>query len=119
MTLLTVLLTEYRAEVLVVASAAEVLANLESFQPDVLVSDIEMPKADGYVLMQQIRALPPEKGGQILAIALTAYAREEDYQQAINNGYQRRLVKPLDPNQLVQVVMELTCHTTSERGRED
>lgn len=110
--LLAVLLTQYGAEVLTVSSATEGLAHLESFQPDVLISDIGMPEVDGYLLMQQIRALPPEKGGQVLAIALTAYAREEDRQQAINNGYQRHLTKPLDLDQLVQIVAELTRQTT-------
>ncbi|MBE9182624.1 PAS domain-containing protein [Oculatella sp. LEGE 06141] len=117
--LLVVSLTQYGAEVLAVASAAEVLANLESFQPDVLISDIGMPEVDGYMLMRQIRALPSEKGGQIRAIALTAYAREEDYQQAINNGYQRHLTKPLDLDQLVQAVIELARHTRFGRARED
>ncbi|MEH2415941.1 PAS domain-containing protein [Nostoc sp.] len=105
--LLTVLLAEYGAQVLTVSSAAEVLANLESFQPDVLVSDIGMPGVDGYSLIQQIRTLTPEKGGHILAIALTAYARVDDYQQAIASGYQRHLTKPLDPEELVQAVVAL------------
>ncbi|NEU80648.1 PAS domain-containing protein, partial [Nostoc sp. UIC 10630] len=105
--LLTVLLTEYGATVLTVASAAEVLANLESFQPDVLVSDIGMPEVDGYSLIQQIRTLTPEKGGQIPAIALTAYARVDDYQRAITSGYQRHVTKPLDPEELVQAVVAL------------
>lgn len=109
--MLTALLTQYGAEVLTGTSATEALADLEWFQPDVLISDIGMPEVDGYMLMQQIRALPPEKGGQILAIALTAYAREEDRQQAINNGYQRHLTKPLDIDRLVQVVVELTRNT--------
>jgi PAS domain S-box-containing protein len=106
--LLTALLTQYGAEVLTVTCATEVLTNLESFQPDVLISDIGMPEVDGYMLMQQIRALPREKGGQILAIALTAYARVEDYQQAIASGYQRHFTKPLDPDRLVKVIVELT-----------
>lgn len=105
--LLTELLALYGAEVLTVASAAEVLANLESFQPDVLVSDIGMPEVDGYTLLQQIRTLPPEKGGQIPAIALTAYAREDDRQRAIASGYQRHVTKPLEPEQLVKAVVEL------------
>jgi PAS domain S-box-containing protein len=105
--LLTILLAQYGAEVLTVASAAEVLANLESFQPDVLVSDIGMPEVDGYSLIQQIRTLTPEKGGQIPAIALTAYAREDDHQRAIRSGYQRHVTKPLDPEELVQVVVAL------------
>ncbi|BDI20351.1 hypothetical protein ANSO36C_61530 [Nostoc cf. commune SO-36] len=105
--LLTVLLTEYGATVLTVTSAAEVLANLESFQPDVLVSDIGMPEVDGYTLIQQIRALTAEKGGQIPAIALTAYARVDDYEQAITCGYQRHVTKPLNPEELVQAVVAL------------
>lgn len=105
--LLTILLAEYGATVLTVASAAEVLANLECFKPDVLVSDIGMPEVDGYTLIQQIRTLPPEKGGQIPAIALTAYARVDDYQRAINSGYQRHVTKPLDPEELVQAVVAL------------
>jgi PAS domain S-box-containing protein len=105
--LLTVLLSQYGAEVLTVASAAEVLATLESSQPDVLVSDIGMPEVDGYTLIQQIRTLPPEKGGQIPAIALTAYASEDDYQRALASGYQRHVTKPLEPERLVQAVVAL------------
>jgi PAS domain S-box-containing protein len=105
--LLTVLLAEYGAQVLTVTSATEVLANLESFQPDVLVSDIGMPEVDGYSLIQQIRALTPEKGGKIPAIALTAYARIEDSQLVISSGYQLHVTKPLDPEELVQAVVAL------------
>ena len=105
--LLTVLLAEYGAKVLTVASATEVLANLESFQPDVLVSDIGMPEVDGYSLIKQIRTLTPEKGGKIPAIALTAYARVEDSQRAISSGYQRHVTKPLHPEELVQAVVAL------------
>lgn len=105
--LLTVALTQYGAEVLAVASAVEMLANLTSFQPDVLISDVGMPEVDGYAVIQQIRALPPEQGGQIPAIALTAYAREEDCQKAIASGYQRHITKPLDPEQLVRTITAL------------
>jgi PAS domain S-box-containing protein len=105
--LLTVLLTQYGAEVLTVTSATEVLANLDSFRPNVLVSDIGMPDVDGYSLIQKLRSLSPEEGGQIPAIALTAFARESDYQQALASGYQRHVTKPLEPEQLVQAVATL------------
>jgi CheY-like chemotaxis protein len=105
--LLTALLTQYGADVLTVASAADVLANLESFQPDVLVSDIGMPEVDGYALIRQVRTLPPEKGGQTPAIALTAYAREDDHQKALTSGYHCHITKPLEPEQLVRAVMSL------------
>lgn len=109
--LLKVLLTPYGADVLTVTSASQVLATLTSFQRDVLICDIGMPDIDGYTLLQQIRALPPEKGGQIPAIALTAYARQEDQQRALNSGYQRHLPKPLNPDQLVRAVAVLAQHS--------
>ncbi|MBL1178395.1 PAS domain S-box protein [Pantanalinema sp. GBBB05] len=105
--LLTALLTEYGADVLTVASASEVLINLEDFQPTVLVSDIAMPEVDGYTLIQQVRALSPRQGGQIPAIALTAYAREDDHQRAISSGFQRHITKPIEPERLVQAVVTL------------
>jgi len=105
--LLKVLLTEYGAEVLIVSSGAEVLENLEFFQPDVLVSDLGMPNIDGYTLIQYIRTLPHEKGGQTPAIALTAYARIDDHQRAITSGYQQYLTKPLEPEHLLQAVIAI------------
>jgi PAS domain S-box-containing protein len=105
--LLTLLLTQYGAEVLTVESAAQVLTEIDSFRPDVLVSDIGMPEVDGYSLIRQIRALTPEQGGQIPAIALTAYARVDDHQRSITSGYQRHLTKPLNLEQLVKAVLEL------------
>jgi PAS domain S-box-containing protein len=109
--LFTVLLTQYGAEVLAVACAAEVLTSLESFQPDVLISDIGMPEMDGYTLLQQLRSLPPEKGGQIPAIAVTAYARKEDQQRSLAIGFQHHISKPIDPKRLVQVVSGLSRQT--------
>lgn len=110
--LLTVVLNQYGAEVLTVASAAEALTRTESFQPDVLVSDIGMPEMDGYTLIQQIRALPRNQGGQIPAIALTAYAREEDSQKAKACGYQRHLAKPINLEQLIRAVAALVQFNT-------
>lgn len=112
--LLTVLLGQYGAEVLSVSCASEVLASLETFQPDVLVSDIGMPEVDGYTLIQRVRTLPPEKGGLLPAIALTAYAREDDRLRAISSGYQRHVSKPLEPEQLVQAVVLLARSQISQ-----
>ncbi len=106
--LLAASLMQYGADVRTVASAPEVLANLAVFQPDVLVSDISMPDVDGYQLIQQVRSLPPTAGGQVPAIALTAYARNSDRKHAIASGYQWHLTKPLDPERLVQAIAALT-----------
>ena len=105
--LLIVILTEYGAEVMTVSSAAEVFTALESFQPDILISDIGMPEIDGYTLLQLVRTLSPEKGGQIPAIALTAYAGEVDQQRALTVGFQQHITKPIEPNQLAQAVVML------------
>jgi signal transduction histidine kinase/CheY-like chemotaxis protein len=95
------------AQVSTVASAGEALKALKRSQPNILLSDIGMPNMDGYMLMRQIRAMPPEQGGQILAIALTAYAGEIDRQQALEAGFQHHLAKPVEPNELVKVILNL------------
>ncbi|WP_390691891.1 ATP-binding response regulator [Aetokthonos hydrillicola] len=105
--LLTFLLEDYGAGVMVVASAGEAFRAFESFKPDVLVSDIGMPIEDGYSFLRQIRSLPPEQGGQVPAIALTAYAKQEDQQQALVAGFQQHLSKPVEPQALVTVIARL------------
>src|SRR6185369_4255378 len=76
------------AEVAAVASVAEALALLEGPLPDVLVSDIGMPGEDGYSLIRKLRSRGPERGGNLPAAALTAYARSEDRFQALQAGFQ-------------------------------
>lgn len=105
--LLTFLLEDYGACVIVVASAGEAFTAFESFKPDVLVSDIGMPIEDGYSFLRQIRSLPPEQGGLVPAIALTAYAKQEDQQQALIAGFQQHLSKPVEPQTLVTVIARL------------
>jgi CheY-like chemotaxis protein/anti-sigma regulatory factor (Ser/Thr protein kinase) len=100
-------LEQLGAQVSTVTSAGEAIATLEQSQPNILLSDIGMPNMDGYMLMRQIRAMPPEQGGQILAIALTAYAGEIDRQQALAAGFQHHLAKPVEPNELVKVILNL------------
>ncbi|NJP08333.1 MAG: response regulator [Leptolyngbyaceae cyanobacterium RU_5_1] len=95
------------ARVMTVATAGEALMVFNRMKPDVLLSDIGMPEMDGYMLMQQVRALPPAQGGQILAIALTAYAAEIDYQRAIAAGFQKHISKPVEPANLVKVIANL------------
>ncbi|WP_293352760.1 MULTISPECIES: response regulator [unclassified Microcoleus] len=95
------------AQVMTVASAAEFIVALESFVPDVLVSDIGMPEMDGYSLIGYVRSLSPERGGLIPAIALTAYAGEINHQQALAAGFQRHISKPVEPNLLVGAIGDL------------
>src|SRR5262249_39840603 len=89
------------------ASAAEAIQTLDEWLPDALVSDIGMPFEDGYELMRKIRARDPERGGLIPALALTAYARVQDAQQALEAGYQAHLPKPVEPAELAIAVANL------------
>jgi signal transduction histidine kinase/CheY-like chemotaxis protein len=102
--LLTTILEQCGASVRAVASAAEALDALNAFKPDLLVSDIGMPDEDGYSLIRKVRALAPEQGGQIPAVALTAYAGEEDRLRALLAGYQLHVAKPINPAELITVV---------------
>jgi signal transduction histidine kinase/DNA-binding response OmpR family regulator len=95
------------ASVIAVPSGKEALQIFAQFTPDVLVSDIGMAEMDGYMLIQQVRALPPERGGTIPAIALTAYAGEKDCQRTIAAGYQQHVPKPIEPEELVEVITML------------
>jgi signal transduction histidine kinase len=100
-------LEQEKANVAMAGSATEALAVLSQFKPDILLSDIGMPQINGYMLMQQVRNLPPDQGGKIKAIALTAYAGEINETQAIAAGFQRHLPKPVEPEQLIRAITEL------------
>lgn len=104
---ITVVLEESGAEVVAVASVGEALEALAQQRPDVLVSDIGMPGEDGYVLMRKIREQEPEMGGTIPAVALTGYAREEDYAKALAAGFQLHVAKPIRAAELIAVVASL------------
>ena len=100
-------LKECGSEVIITCSAAEALEALEQHQPDILISDLGMPDEDGYSLIEKIRALPLERGGNIPAAALTAYARAEDRMRVLRSGFQFHLPKPVDSAELVTVVASL------------
>ncbi|MCC5655920.1 PAS domain S-box protein [Nostoc sp. XA010] len=100
-------LEQYGATVTVAESASEALEILVQSKPDILLSDIGMPLMDGYMLLREVRKLPPEQGGQIPAIALTAYAGEINYNQAIAAGFQKHLPKPVDPADLASAIVNL------------
>ncbi|MEH2008869.1 PAS domain S-box protein [Nostoc sp.] len=100
-------LEQYGATVTTVESAAEALETLAQSKPDILLSDIGMPLMDGYMLLREVRKLPPEQGGQIPAIALTAYAGEINYNQAMAAGFQKHLPKPIDPVELATAIVNL------------
>jgi PAS domain S-box-containing protein len=109
--LLVAALEQFEAKVFAVGSASEALDAVSQLKPDVLVSDIGMPLEDGYSLIRKVRHLSAEQGGQIPAIALTAYARSEDRMKAIAAGFQIHIPKPVEPAELVTVVASLAKRT--------
>lgn len=99
------------AEVIAVSSATEAIQVISQQKLDVLVSDIGMPGEDGYSLIRKIRKLPKEQGGDIPAVALTAYAREEDRMRSLSQGFQMHLSKPVEPEKLATVIASLVKKT--------
>jgi PAS domain S-box-containing protein len=92
------------AEVRSAGSAGEALVTLDQWRADVLVCDIGMPQEDGYSLIRKVRALAPERGGYIPAVALTAYARVEDRLKVLSSGFQMHVPKPVEPAELVAIM---------------
>jgi signal transduction histidine kinase/ActR/RegA family two-component response regulator len=103
--LLSAALTQRSAKVTAVSSAAAAFESIKSFRPDVLISDIAMPVEDGYYLIEKVLALDVVPG--IPAIAITAYAKQEDKDRALAAGYQRYLSKPVELGEFISTVAEL------------
>jgi PAS domain S-box-containing protein len=89
-------------------SAAEAFERLLAESPHVLISDIGMPIEDGYSLLRRVRARAPESGGDVPAIALTAYARPEDVQAIRDAGFQQHVVKPVRAAAIIDAIRACT-----------
>ena len=100
------ILEQCNAQIITANSVQQALSKYERHQPDVLISDISMPSEDGYDLIRKIRNKQIGKSN-IPAIALTAYAREEDKQQALASGFDRHLPKPIEPFRLIESLLQL------------
>jgi len=105
--LVATILRRAEAEARLCTSPPEALDVLRSWKPHVLVSDIEMPGEDGYSLIRKVRELSSSEGGQIPAVALTAYGRPEDRVRTLSAGYSMHVAKPVDPVELGVIVANL------------
>jgi CheY-like chemotaxis protein len=101
-------LENHQARVLTAASAGEALDLLQRERVDVLLADVAMPGEDGYALLRKLRALRATQASMIPAAALTAFARDEDRQEALQAGFQMHLTKPIDAGALVAAVASLS-----------
>ena len=107
--LLKTVLLRHGADVTTVASGSDALAEIgSSTKPDVIISDIGMAGENGYELIRKIRSMDPEAGGRVPAIALTAYAGTADRRRALLAGFQTHLAKPVEPDDLLAVILSLT-----------
>lgn len=106
---LQIFLEQMGAEVTAAPSAADAMKSFGSNgpPPDVLISDISMPEEDGYSLIKRIRRLPPQKGGRTPAIALTAFASQEDKRRTLSEGFQIHHPKPFEPDLLIREILEI------------
>jgi signal transduction histidine kinase len=100
-------LTKAGFEVHVVSGAVKALELLDIWLPDIVVSDIGMPGMDGYEFIRLLRARPPERGGAVAALAVTAFAGLEDAARAHSSGYQAHLPKPISPDALANAIVNL------------
>ena len=100
-----------------VDSADAALEELPKLRPDFLISDIGLPEKDGYQLIERVRALPAEAGGQTPAIALTGYVSVQDRSMAIRAGYQEHLPKPVDTARLIELLSELAENREGAAGK--
>ena len=105
--LIEMALSQYGAIVTTVDSAAAALSEIDRRLPDVLLSDVGMPREDGYELIRRVRSRPLERGGGIPAIAVTAYASASERESALVSGYEAHVAKPFEPEALAQTVAAL------------
>ena len=102
--LFTRVLVETGAELRTATSVREAMAIFADWRPDVLVSDVEMPDEDGYALIRRIRGLGADQGGEIPAVAVTAYGRVVDRVRLLSAGYTMHVPKPVEPAELMVVL---------------
>jgi CheY-like chemotaxis protein len=101
------------ATVTLASGALEALQLLRCQQPDVILSDIGMPEIDGFELMRRVRSLAPSRGGNIPAVAFTAYTRPEDVSKALAAGFQLHLSKPVPPVTLIAALASLATNAAN------
>jgi CheY-like chemotaxis protein len=115
--LLTDVLQYCGALVTSVSSAEEARALLGRVRPDILVSDLAMPGLDGYALIKWVRALSPERGGHIPAIAITAFSEDYDSRRALNAGFDAYLRKPINLTGFCELVADLATGRRPDAAR--
>ena len=105
--MLTLMLRQSGITVEPQTNAADALEFIKERTPQIIISDIGMPEQDGYGFIEKLRELPPEKGGSIPAIALTAYSGADEKTRVLSSGFQIYLPKPVDSSELFDALKSL------------
>jgi len=100
------IVSEAGASVRTAGSTREGLTVLAAWRPHVVVCDIGLPGEDGYTFVRDLRAMAADAGGSTPAIAFTAYAQPPDRARALDAGFQSHVAKPVDPSELIRVLVE-------------
>src|SRR6185436_11787015 len=111
--LLKTILSRCGSEVRCSESAAHAMLEFESWNPELLVSDIGMPNEDGYSLIRRVRELESDSA-RIPAVALTAYATDEDRSQALSAGFQIHVAKPIEPDSFLTSIASMLGRHSNE-----
>jgi hypothetical protein len=98
--LMSTLLARTGAHVRTAGSVAEAMEEIERARPHLIISDIAMPHEDGYELIRRVRALHEQTGVRVPALAVTAYATNEDRTRILQAGFESHLTKPVEPTQI-------------------
>lgn len=113
--LLTFVLTSAGATVISAMNASDACRLLVHSRPDVVLSDIGLPDEDGLAFIARVRALPAAEGGEVPAIALTAYVRQDDRDKVLSSGFQRYLAKPVEPIVLISSILDVASAAHARR----
>jgi len=114
--LIATVLRQEAAEPQLAANVREALALLDTRTPDLVVTDIAMPHATGFELVERMRA--DQRWASVPVIAVTAYARAEDRAQAMALGFQAHVGKPFAPRALVAVIIDILRYAEGTEGTE-
>jgi CheY-like chemotaxis protein len=112
--LLGQVLSQAGATVRLAGSVAQALDVLDGWRADAVLSDIEMPDDDGYAFIRMLRSRGADRGGAVPAVAVTAYGRNEDRIRVLAAGYQQHLPKPVEPAELIAVIVSVVNRRASK-----
>jgi CheY-like chemotaxis protein len=106
-TMITTVLEAAGGEVTVAESGEQALEQLDLCRPQLVLADIGMPGMDGYEFVRRLRARPPDSGGEVPTVALTAFGSALDRAKALAAGFDDHLAKPVLPEELLVVAARL------------